>query len=475
MIYLRSARAVLSCALRLPRVVQALAAVLLFSATASADVYRIIDVDQQAAQIRVDMIRQAREEILLGVHRASDDGLVLTYLALLRETARRGVKVRILLDGVFNELSIPIQAQLVGAGVEIKEYRPVGWTRLGGITQRYHDKILLTDRKQMLVGGRNLEYPFYGSTKKSYVKKAYVDRDVYVAGDAVGPAYDYFMRLWRSDEVSPVDLDLYDPAIAAEVCDDSFDEISYELCSAQRASTLQALAKAETMLDQRWSALAAGGGLIHRNPNIDWSAGQRDVADVRFLYDPVGRKGIEPGTFEAFLEYVDSAEESITIESPYFILSKNSKKALSRAIERGVKVRVLTNSLVSTQNLFAQGGYEGKKAGLVQMGIEIWEYKGPKMLHAKSVVIDEEIAIIGNFNIDPRSEFLNTELAVVARDSVIARELRASMDAHLANAWLLGPDGMAQGESRRFPNVSTGKIMKLRFFQLISPLIKKQL
>jgi cardiolipin synthase C len=111
----------------------------------------------------------------------------------------------------------------------------------------------------------------------------------------------------------------------------------------------------------------------------------------------------------------------------------------------------------------------------VRMGIEVWEYKGPRALHAKSVVIDDEVAIIGNFNIDPRSESLNTELAVAAHDEHIARQLRLSMDAHLKNAWLIGPDGRAIGEERRFPGAKTGKIIKLRFFQLLAPFIKKQL
>lgn len=455
-------------------VVQTLVAVLSFSTTAAADVFRIMDSDQEAAQIRVDMIQLAREEILLAVHRASDDELVLSYLALLRGAARRGVKVRFLIDGAFNELSKPIQAHLLCEGIEIKEYHPVRLTKLRGITQRYHDKVILVDRKKMLIGGRNLEYPFFGSTKKSYVKKAYVDRDVYVEGRTLEPAYDYFIRLWQSDEVAPVALGSYDPGTTRQDCDDSIDGMPYERCMELRPRTLCQVGKAEAVLDRRWSALDSGG-LIHKNPNIDWSIGQREVADVRFFHDPVGRKGIDPGTFEAFLDYVDSAKASITIESPYFILSKNSSKALARAIVRGVRVRVLTNSLASTQNLFAQGGYEGEKAQLVQMGIEIWEYKGPKMLHAKSIVIDDEIAIIGNFNIDPRSEFLNTELAVAAHDDAVARELRLSMDAHLANAWLIGRDGMAEGESRRFPNVSTGKIIKLRFFQMIAPLVKKQL
>ncbi len=136
---------------------------------------------------------------------------------------------------------------------------------------------------------------------------------------------------------------------------------------------------------------------------------------------------------------------------------------------------MLTNSLASTHNLFAQGGYEGKKKKLVRMGLEIWEYKGPKALHAKSVVIDDKVAIVGNFNIDPRSELLNTELAVVAHDEEVARQLRLSMEAHLTNAWLLGADGRAIGVSKRFPGAKLGKIIKLRFFQVLAPFIKKQL
>ena len=173
---------------------------------------------------------------------------------------------------------------------------------------------------------------------------------------------------------------------------------------------------------------------------------------------------------------MDTAKRSIVIESPYFILSKNSKKILQRAIDRGVKVRVLTNSLASTQNFFAQGGYVGKKKRLVRMGLEVWEYKGPKMLHAKTILIDDKLVIIGNFNVDPRSEFLNTELAVVARDKQLARQLQLSMDGHLDNAWLIGPDGKAVGENRRFPKTETSKVIKLRAYQLLLvPLIRDQL
>jgi cardiolipin synthase C len=215
---------------------------------------------------------------------------------------------------------------------------------------------------------------------------------------------------------------------------------------------------------------------VQLDSGTDWSVDQRNISGVQFLHDPIGRKGKEPGTFQAVLEYMDRAEKSIVIESPYLILSKNSKKILRRAINRGVNVRVLTNSLASTQNFFAQGGYVGKKKRLVRMGFEVWEYKGPNMLHAKTIVIDDQLVIIGNFNIDPRSEFLNTELAVVVQDALLARQLQLSMDGHLENAWLIGPNGKAVGESRRFPQTELSKIIKLRAYQLLLvPLIRDQL
>jgi putative cardiolipin synthase len=443
---------------------------------AYADVFRLIDSDREAAQVRVDMIQQARDEILIELFRASEDQMVLFYLALLRDAARRGVKVKFLIDAIFNSIPKPVQAHLLQEGIEIKEYHPLRLMRLRWITRRLHDKLILTDHDQMLIGGRNLENPWYGVTGKSFVRRGYVDRDVYVQGRAVATAYDYFMRLWNSKEVSDTALGPYHPGNLRRHCDESMDEHSYERCVQSRLWTDARIRRGAALLDRhRYRLPLSQGTLVDVKAATDWSAGQQEIEDIRFFYDPVGRKGKDPGTFEAFLHYVDSAKESVIIESTYLILSKSAKEVLARAIDRGVRVRLLTNSLASTQNLFAQGGYEGKKRKLVRMGLEIWEYKGPKAIHAKSVVIDNKLAIVGNFNIDPRSQFLNTELAVAAHDEVLAQQLRLSMDAHLANAWLIGPDGRAVGEKRRFPRAKIGKIIKLRFFQLLAPLISKQL
>ena len=440
---------------------------------ATADVFRIIDSGQAAAQVRVDMIQQARHEIAIELHRASNDGLVLSYLALLRDAVRRGTEVRFLIDASFNKIPKSIQAHLVQEGILIKEYHPVRLTKRGWINKRLHDKVILTDRTQMLIGGRNLEYPFFGVAKKSYVKKAYIDRDAYLQGAIAEVAHQYFMQLWNSAEVMDTRLGRYDQRYLTRDC--SLLRGEDNRCAESKTEALRRIKRAAALLDRHRAELG-GDGLVQLDSGTDWSVGQRDIDGVQFLHDPIGRKGKEPGTFQAVLEYMDTAEKSIAIESPYFILSKNSKKILQRAIDRGVKVRVLTNSLASTQNFFAQAGYVGKKKRLVRMGLEVWEYKGPKMLHAKTVLIDDKLVIIGNFNVDPRSEFLNTELAVVAQDEQLARQLQSSMDGHLKNAWLIGPDGKAVGESKFFPKTEMSEVIKLRAYQLLLvPLIRGQL
>jgi putative cardiolipin synthase len=445
-----------------------------FSGVADADIFRIIDDDQEAAQIRVDLIRQAQREILLELFRASDDQMVLSYMALLRDAARRGVKVRFLIDGVFNQLSQPVQAYLIQEGVEIREYHPLRLNKLRWATRRLHDKVLATDRKQMLVGGRNLENPWFGVSAKSYVKKAYVDRDAYVQGTVVEQMHAYFMRLWNSAEIRDAGLGPYDSRFSRAHCDPGWSEQLYESCEEARQRALGGIERARVLLDWHWTQLKQSN-FVHLNPGTDWAHGRRDVGEVRFWHNPVARKGRTPGTFQAFLDYLEAARESVLIESPYMILSENSLATFRRLVDRGVKVLILSNSLAATQNFYAQAGYERKKAAWVQLGLQLWEYKGPKMLHAKSVVIDDQIAIVGNFNLDPRSEFLNTELAVVTHDQQIARQLRASIEAHLENAWRIDDDGMPVGEHERFPGSSKGRINKLRFYKLFVPLIEKQL
>jgi putative cardiolipin synthase len=142
-------------------------------------------------------------------------------------------------------------------------------------------------------------------------------------------------------------------------------------------------------------------------------------------------------------------------------------------------VRILSNALATTDNLWPQAGYVSERKGLVRRGVELWELTGERTLHSKAAVIDGATAVVGSFNLDPRSEHLNTELALVARDPALAAELSAWMDAHLAgedaSAVRIDRRGWPEGADGPFPGVPCAKVAKLRLLQLLTPFIRKQL
>ena len=84
-------------------------------------------------------------------------------------------------------------------------------------------------------------------------------------------------------------------------------------------------------------------------------------------------------------------------------------------------------------------------------------------------------ALIGSYNLDPRSGRLNTEIAVILDDPRIAAEVRRSMDRKLDNAWRIGPDGKPEGHDERYPGASFGKKLKVRLIRLFLPILKPQL
>lgn len=153
---------------------------------------------------------------------------------------------------------------------------------------------------------------------------------------------------------------------------------------------------------------------------------------------------------------VASAKEDILIQSPYLVMSSKARALFKQALARGVRVRINTNSLASTDNLQAFSGYRNHRCQLLKMGIAVYEFKPDTAnrqkltaragmlatplvfaLHAKTLVVDGESTYIGTFNLDPRSENLNKEVGVVVRDPVFARRVQTAIEEDMlpANSW----------------------------------------
>ena len=154
------------------------------------------------------------------------------------------------------------------------------------------------------------------------------------------------------------------------------------------------------------------------------------------------------------------------LESPYFVPSRALLKLIDKKRAQGVQVKVVTNSLTSNDGILPHVAYLKYRRHLVRAGVDVREFKGPDCLHAKSAVVDGRIALVGSYNIDPRSENLNTEVMSVAVDEDVARDLLAAIDAHAAQSWRIGP---------RRERTSRALSLRMWAMRLLLPFVENQL
>ncbi len=395
--------------------------ILFFAVAARADLVRILDDDREAMRARADVIRQAKHRITMLYFLARDDRVTLSVMQLLRDAKRRGVSdIRVIVDGSFHRIPKAVMAHLRDEGIEIRTYHPFDLHHPTWLLHRMHEKAIIADGKRYITGGRNLDTSYFGLARKHN----FLDRDVYIEGPSAAEADRRFEELWASKDVVRMGLHATRRAkrMASENLHESLDEMMRD-------------------------------GFVTVEPR-DWGEGRRDIAGVRYVHTPqVG---------DAVVEALQSAQESIVIESPYFIPPRFIRDVLLQKLAQGVRIMVLTNSIRSTDGLLPQAAYLEYRHDLARAGIDFREYKGPATLHSKSIVVDGRLAMIGSYNIDPRSHFLNTEVMCVMEDEEFARELLRSIDDDAQNAWVIDP-------------AKAGISLRVWAVQLLLPFLEHQL
>lgn len=423
-----------------PITLTALFSALLVASTAFADKALILEKSDDAVQARVDLIQRAQHRIDAQYYVVGNDYFTLAGLALLRDAARRGCQVRVIIDGRSNMLNKDVHAELQREHILIKLYHPVTVGTLNLLLHRMHDKGLNVDRKYMIRGGRNAEGDYFG-----YWKHNFVDRDVYIEGHAVTDSCVYFDQLWNSKEVAAV-ATVHDPQGA----------------HADRGRRI---------LDEAKEKLRTGR-FPRMNSGINWGARAREVRPTEFLHDPVGKKNIEFGIAQALRLKLLKTQHSVLIETPYLVPTEEFKTDLGILRKRGVSVEILTNSSSSNDDLLVAIGYEASKKKLLAMGINLWEYRGPDTIHAKSAVLDDDLALIGSFNMDPRSQHLNTETGVAIHDRETARQLRENIHVTRKDCDHITPDHL-KGTTLSKP--SFGQRFKRSVLSMLLPVLHSDL
>ncbi|HWB13277.1 MAG TPA: phosphatidylserine/phosphatidylglycerophosphate/cardiolipin synthase family protein [Pirellulales bacterium] len=427
---------------------------------AEGNLFRLLHGEHEAAQARADLINAATTSIETSYYWIGDDSTGAWYASLLKNAALRGVRVRLVVDAEHNDIPPAVQRHLIACGVHIKEYHPHLTGHPGWQDRRMHDKTLIVDGRHLVAGSRNMRDCHFGRARLNYV-----DRDAYLYGEVARQARRYFDCLWLSDQVRPTD---FRPTLVQRV----------RLATSANDPEVSA-ASSKNICSETWLATGCGltvcGRPVDCCADRDWSADAHPAECVWFVYDPCGVKGHPYSIEEQLLRLLDGACASIVLETPYFVMSPQERRALADATARGVHVTLLTNSLASTDHLIVAAEFTNQRRWLLAHDVEIWELAGPNHLHAKSAVVDGQIAFVGSYNFDPRSQSLNTETGVIVRDASVAEWVLNSIGEHLSRSYQFTPEGRAVVDGSRHPGAPLGRIIGMQPLRLLVPLVRRTL
>ncbi len=335
-------------------------------------------------------IDAAVESVSIETYIFHDDPSGRRIAAALARAARRGVRVRLVVDGFGTGAPAGALGQLLAAGpVEVRIFRPLRRWRLGRqALRRLHRKLALIDGTTLFVGGINL-IDDQVDPARGWLDAPRLDFAMAVHGPLVDDAARAMRRVWRRSQPAPSPGRGMPDAGA--------------LPGVRPKAALVAGSKRSEVIDT--AARAVHAAFAERD---NWRH----------------RRTIE----RAYLRAIGRAREDIIIACAYFFPGARFRRALAEAAARGVRVRLLLQGQIEYR--LPHFGTLALHEELLRAGVEIIEYQ-PGFLHAKLALADQWLTI-GSSNIDPFSLLLAREANVIVRDAVLAAELRARIERAMA-------------------------------------------
>jgi phosphatidylserine/phosphatidylglycerophosphate/cardiolipin synthase-like enzyme len=322
------------------------------------------------------------------------------------------------------------------------------------VNQRMHNKVMLVDKTLLLTGGRNIENTYFDHSTGMNFR----DRDVLAVGPVVDAAMRSFEEFWQYRHAVP-SRELKDVHAAIE-----------------RSDFKRYPTRAYYDFGPHFAALEAEAddfSLI----TVRFAVKLKPVKRALFISDEPGKTSRSAAMARITQELrttLEAAKTSVLIQTPYLVLSPPARKLFRtmRARNPGLQIQVSTNSFASTDNLLAySANYRLRSQYVEDLKLRVHEMKpqpaslatwfpryalmrslgqsqqpaskpgrSPFLcLHAKSLVVDGSIAFVGSYNLDPRSENLNTEVGLLIDDEAFAAELRREIedDMRPENSWTI--------------------------------------
>jgi putative cardiolipin synthase len=428
------------------------------------------------------------------------DSAGIILMDRLYRAADRGVRVRLLLDDTTSGGKDWVLGALnAHPNIEIRLFNPLGrrfktgvsrtismGLHVGRMTNRMHNKTYIVDNQFVIVGGRNIADEYFGLNQKANFR----DMDLLGGGPVAADVSTMFDGYWNSPWSIPLE------AVGVKAPSPA----SVEKKSRKFKAVLEKMMKNFPIpLDFGKDDLIAR--LNDLRSHFVWASSEVVGDDPGKSFEPRAPGAAASPIVNRLTQVGAEAKKEILVVSPYFILDQTDYSPVGNRVRGGLTIKILTNSMASTDALPVVAMYKGQRPGLLAEGVHLYEYrddaasqrhvadprnKARRGLHAKLTVFDRESVFVGTYNIDPRSQYLNTEVGLLVHSPELARQVADSVEKDLApeNSWRLSLDekkkvlwvGETDGEEVRFskdPHTRFWKRFLAGFFSFLP--IKGQL
>ena len=357
----------------------------------------VIESNKEALALRLSMFEEAKESIVMTTFDIREGESTSDIFASLFAAADRGVKVKIIVDGMYGLLHMSGKELFKAAGshenLEIKFYNTPNLFMPWTINGRMHDKYIIVDDRILLMGGRNTFDYFLGEYEG---KSVGYDREILIYNEkqeetsVIGDVKTYFTELWEN------------PA-----------------CKVKYEGDRKKFTEEEQAIQERYNNLQI--------ESVNWKERTVETKKVTFLSNPTHIYGKEPYVWETLQQLMVDAKERVLVHTPYAVFSEDMYRGMEEVAANVETAELLLNSIASGDNICASSDYLKNKQKVVDTGMDIYEYMGKYSTHGKSILIDDELSVIGSYNFDNRSTYVDTESMLVADSELLAKDL----DQHL--------------------------------------------
>ena len=512
------------------RLGKAVAARALAATTRNDSGFALVGSAELAFTSRMTLIKAAEKTLDLQYYAIHADDTTDRMFEALREAAGRDVRVRILLDD-FNTAGKDAQVLKLAyeKNIEMRLFNPLPSNRASALwriisslsdaarlQRRMHNKIFIADNAVAITGGRNLGDTYFGQSDGVN----FVDIDVLAAGRMAKDLSRSFDQYWNNPLAYPVQslisakdieaLKSKPTNVAASSAENSAPVAVATPASADtnapNKTTLTRVAVDPAGLTTTIAALPDTTDL--RLLSWTWAASTMLVdKPSKIAEDADAAEESNDTAVDGLLSLMARAQTDLLVVSPYFVPGPEMMKQFADIRRRGVRVRVLTNSLASNDAVAAHAGYARYREALIAMGVEIYEMRSLQRgtvpsfgsgaglgsgstggssggsrasLHAKAVVVDNLLLVVGSMNLDLRSKLQNSEVAIAIRNRKLASEATALIEpglttgayrVELVNGQLIwrAPVGSGLPDATSEPDASLGLKLLVKIIGPFAP------